>query len=99
MNKSPDDIEKLEKRIAEFDSKNGAIKDNHHLTSNRLFAKSFVLGTEFVGAIVVGVGLGVLLDRLFGCKILFTIVFALFGCIAGVMNMYRSAKDIEKDIE
>ena len=99
MIKIPDDIKEMEKRIAAFDDKNGAIKRSESLTSSRLFAKAFVLGTEFIGAVLVGIGLGFLLDWACGLKVVFTIIFALFGCVAGVMNMYKSAKEMEKDLD
>jgi ATP synthase protein I len=99
MKKIPDDIKKIDARIAEFENKNGAIKRKAPLTNNRLFAKAFVLGTEFIGAVLVGIGLGFLLDWTFNSKVVFTIIFAIFGCIAGVINMYRSAEDIEKELD
>ena len=99
MNKIPDDIKALEQRIASFNDKNGAIKKSEPLTNSRLFAKAFVLGTEFIGAVIVGIGLGLVLDMIFGSKIVFTIIFALFGCVAGVMNMYKSTKELEKDLD
>ena len=99
MKKLPSDIEALEKRIAEFENKNVEHKKNVPLTNSRLFAKAFVLGTEFIGAVVIGIGLGVMLDWLCGIKIVFTIIFTLFGCAAGVMNMYKSAKEMEKELD
>ena len=99
MKKVPDDIKEMEKRIAAFDDKNGAIKKSVPLTNSRLFAKAFVLGTEFIGAVLVGIGLGFLLDWACGLKIVFTMIFALFGCVAGVMNMYKSAKEMEKELD
>ena len=99
MIKVPDDIKEMEKRIAAFDDKNGAIKQSEPLTNSRLFAKAFVLGTEFIGAVLVGIGLGFLLDWACGSKIVFTIVFALFGVVAGGMNMYKSAKEMEKELD
>ena len=99
MKKLPDDIVSLEKRIAEFEEKNGAQKQNAPLTNSRLFAKAFVLGTEFIGAVLVGVGLGLFLDWMLNSKVVFTILFSLFGCAAGVLNMYRASKEMEKELE
>lgn len=98
MKKIPADIEALNRRISEFENKNVEYKKKAPLTNSRLFAKAFVLGTEFVGAVLVGIGLGVLLDWVFKSKIIFTIIFTLFGCAAGVMNMYKSAKEMEKEL-
>jgi ATP synthase protein I len=99
MKKNPEDINELEKRIAAFNEENGAIKKSAPLTNSKLVAKAFVLGTEFVGAVLVGIGLGFFLDTIFKSKVVFTIIFALFGCVAGVMNMYRSAQKMEKDLD
>ena len=99
MKKIPKDLNDLEKRIAEFKSKDVVQKQNEPLTNSRLFAKAFVLGTEFVGAVLVGVGLGLLLDRLLNSKVIFTIIFTLFGCAAGILNMYRSTKEMEKELK
>jgi F0F1-type ATP synthase assembly protein I len=100
MSKKSDDITDLERRIAKFKSANVIRKKkNDSLTNSRLFAKAFVLGTEFVGAVLVGVGLGLLLDRAFDTKFVFTVVFTMFGCIAGVLNMYRSVNDVENELK
>lgn len=98
MKKNLSDIEALENRIAEFEHKNIEHKPNAPLTNSRLFAKAFVLGSEFVAAVLVGAGLGVLLDWLAGSRVVFTIIFALFGCVAGVINMYKSAEEMEKEL-
>lgn len=99
MKKIPADIKALNERISEFENKNAEHKKNAPLTNSRLFAKAFVLGTEFAGAVLVGIGLGILLDWLFKSKVIFTIVFTLFGCAAGVVNMYKSAKKMEKELD
>ena len=99
MKNIPKDISRLDQRIAEFDNKKNVTRNNARLTNNRLFAKAFVLGTEFVGAVLVGIGLGFILDLICGSKVVFIIIFSLFGCVAGVMNMYRSAKEMEKDLD
>jgi F0F1-type ATP synthase assembly protein I len=99
MKKIPDDINKLDERIADFSIKKDVARRKVHLTSNRLFAKSFVLGTEFVGAVVVGMGLGYVLDMICHSKIVFMLIFSLFGCVAGVLNVYRRAKEMEKDLD
>ena len=51
MRKVPADIEALKQRISEFESKNNEHKKEVPLTNSRLFAKAFVLGSEFVAAV------------------------------------------------
>jgi len=46
-------------------------------------------GSEFVSAVVVGVGVGWVLDRGLGTKPAFLIVFFLIGVAAGVWNVIR----------
>ena len=43
--------------------------------------------------------LGVVLDMFFESKVVFTIIFSLLGCVAGVLNMYRSMNKMEKDLD
>jgi ATP synthase protein I len=46
-------------------------------------------GSEFVSAVVVGAGIGWVLDRILGTNPLFMIVFFLIGVAAGVWNVIR----------
>lgn len=47
------------------------------------------IGTELVAALVIGVGIGLLLDSWLGTKPWFMLVFFLFGAAAGMFNVYR----------
>ena len=49
-----------------------------------------------IAAVVVGGALGFLLDRVAGTRPWFLVVFLLFGGAAGVLNVYRLAKEEEK---
>lgn len=49
------------------------------------------VGISFVLAIVIGAGAGLLLDRWLGTTKVFFFVFFIFGVIAGVINVYRTA--------
>ena len=55
------------------------------------FARGFRLSTELVGGVLVGAGLGWLIDRWLGSSPLGLIVFLLLGFAAGVMNVMRAA--------
>jgi ATP synthase protein I len=46
-------------------------------------------GSEFVSAVIVGVGVGWVLDRALGTNPAFLIVFFLIGVAAGVLNVIR----------
>ena len=49
------------------------------------------VGFSFVLAIVIGVLLGLWLDRLFGTSRVFFFIFFILGFVAGILNVYRTA--------
>jgi ATP synthase protein I len=55
------------------------------------YAKGFRLSSELVAGVIVGAGLGWLIDRWFGISPWGLIVFLLLGFAAGVLNVMRSA--------
>lgn len=55
------------------------------------YAVAFRLSTELVGAVLVGGGIGYLLDWWLGISPWGLIVFFLLGFVAGVLNVLRSA--------
>lgn len=55
------------------------------------FGAAFRIGVELVSALIVGVGIGLLLDRWLGTTPWFLIVFFFLGAAAGVLNVYRAA--------
>jgi ATP synthase protein I len=55
------------------------------------YARGFRLSSELVGGVLVGAGIGWLLDRLLGISPWGLIVFLLLGFAAGVLNVMRAA--------
>ncbi len=55
------------------------------------YARGFRLSSELVGGVLVGAGLGWVIDRLLGISPWGFIVFLLLGFVAGVLNVMRSA--------
>ena len=55
------------------------------------YARGFRLSSELVGGVLVGAGLGWLIDPLLGISPWGFIVFLLLGFVAGVLNVMRSA--------
>ncbi len=55
------------------------------------YARGFRLSSELVAGVLVGAGLGWLIDRLLGISPWGLIVFLLLGFVAGVLNVMRSA--------
>lgn len=57
------------------------------------------LGAEFVSGILVGAGLGFVIDGWLGSSPFGLIIFLLLGFAAGVMNVLRSIGMVEKPFE
>ena len=53
-------------------------------------------GTEMLSALVVGVAIGWGLDRWLGTRALFLVLFALLGGGAGVLNVWRLVKPMDR---
>ena len=72
-----------------------------HLNENEkrgLFVGSaFRLGTELVAAVAVGTIIGFILDNWFGTKPWLIIVFFFLGAIAGMLNVIKAAKKMQKE--
>ena len=58
---------------------------------------AFRLGTELVAAVAVGTIIGFILDNWFDTKPWFIIAFFFIGVIAGIMNVIRVAKNMQKE--
>ena len=60
--------------------------------------KALKISTELVAAVIVGSTMGVLLDNWFDTKPLLTICFFIMGVAAGILNVFRSAKKMQKKL-
>ena len=60
--------------------------------------KALKISTELVAAVVVGSTIGFLLDNWFDTKPLLTICFFIMGVTAGILNVFRSAKKMQKKL-
>ena len=58
--------------------------------------KALKISTELVAAVVVGSTLGFILDNWFDTKPWLIIIFFFVGVIAGILNVFRSAKLMQK---
>jgi len=63
------------------------------------FGKALKISTELVSAVVVGSTIGFLLDNWFDTKPLLIISFFVIGVAAGILNVFRSAKAMQKNLE
>ena len=62
------------------------------------FGKALKISTELVAAVVIGSTIGFLLDSWFGTKPLLIICFFFVGVVAGILNVFRSAKKMQKKL-
>ena len=62
------------------------------------FGKAFKISTELVAAVVVGTTIGFLLDSWFDTKPLLIICFFIMGVAAGILNVFKSAKRMQKKL-
>ena len=57
---------------------------------------AFKMSTELVSAVAVGTIIGFFLDNLFGTKPWLILIFFFVGVIAGITNVVKSAKKMQK---
>ena len=57
---------------------------------------AFKLSTELVSAVAVGTIIGFILDKTFGTKPWLILIFFFVGVFAGIMNVIKSAKNMQK---
>ena len=57
---------------------------------------AFKMSTELVSAVVVGTIIGFILDKTFGTKPWLILIFFFIGVIAGIVNVFKSAKKMQK---
>ena len=76
------------------------IKKNERKSGSRNAAslgKALKISTELVAAVVVGSTIGFLLDNWFDTKPLLIICFFFMGVAAGILNVFKSAKNMHKN--
>ena len=81
--------------IAKKNIKN--IQKNSRGSNAASFGKALKISTELVAAVFVGTTIGFLLDNWFGTKPLLTICFFFMGVAAGILNVFKSAKKMQKN--
>ena len=90
----PDDLKtRLKIAKSKYKNKNQSNKDNEKSS----FGKAFQLSTELVSAVLVATIIGFILDNWFDTKPWLIIIFFFIGVAAGIMNVVRSAKRMQKD--
>ena len=57
---------------------------------------AFKMSTELVSAVVVGTIIGFILDKTFGTKPWLILIFFFVGVVAGILNVFKSAKKMQR---
>tara|TARA_B100000575_G_scaffold291299_1_gene296857 strand:- start:715 stop:1017 length:303 start_codon:yes stop_codon:yes gene_type:complete len=87
-------LEELNKKIDKIKTNNSEKLNNKVSQSGASFG--FKISTEIIAALVVGVGIGLIVDNYFNTKPFGLIIFFIFGAFAGFLNVYRVMRRIEK---
>lgn len=98
--KKPQDIQKLDDRIARFKRKESA-KTRQQQTDDSEYSRAttgWQISVELLAGVLVGAGMGYVLDQAFSTAPWFLLVFTILGGAAGILNMYR-AFNAQKDKE
>ena len=80
----------------EIAKKKASDKENNRKTHPSPIGNAFKLSTELVSAVVVGTIIGFILDKTFGTKPWLILIFFFVGVIAGIVNVIKSAKKMQK---
>lgn len=59
---------------------------------------AFRIGVELVSALLVGAGIGWLLDRWWGTEPFLLLIFFFLGAAAGLLNVFRAAREMQKQM-
>ena len=57
---------------------------------------AFKLSTELVAAVAIGTIIGFILDKTFDTKPWLILIFFFVGVITGILNVFKSAKNMQK---
>ena len=88
-----DKLKELKDRIENAKSSNTSFPKNNKGSGAGF---GFKISTEIIAALVVGVGIGLIVDKYLGTKPFGLIIFFIFGALAGFLNVYRVMRRIEK---
>ena len=91
-------LEKISTRLEIAKKKIKNVQKDNIGSNAASLGKALKISTELVAAVVVGSTIGFLLDNWFDTKPLLTICFFFMGVAAGILNVFRSAKKMNKKL-
>ena len=81
----------------EIAKKKFANKNNENsVNKSSVLGAAFKMSTEFVAAVAVGTIIGFIFDNWFGTKPWLILIFFFVGVVAGISNVIKSAKKMQK---
>ena len=93
MNNINDKISRIKEKINSIETK----KLNESSVKKESGASfAFKISTELIAALIVGVGIGLIVDNYLDTKPFGLIIFFILGSFAGFLNIYRVMRRIEK---
>ena len=92
------DLKEISIRLKIAKNKIEKIGEGNRGSNATSLGKALKISTELVAAVVVGSTIGFLLDNWFDTKPLLTICFFIMGVAAGILNVFRSAKKMQKKL-
>ena len=93
MNYKNKNLEELNKKLNNLTNNQ---KSRSKINKQNGAGFGFKISTEIIAALVVGVGIGLIVDNYFNTKPFGLIIFFIFGALAGFLNVYRVMRRIEK---
>ena len=90
------DDDKFKTRLKIAKNKLKLRKNEGNISAKSNIGAAFKMSTEFVSAVVVGSIIGFILDNWFGTKPWLILIFFFIGVVAGITNVIKSAKKMQK---
>lgn len=89
----PEDLRKLDAKIRRMSGAGAKGGSTKRSAASRV---GVAIAADLIAGVLVGTGIGYVLDMLFDTRPVLLAVFVLLGGAAGFLNMYRTVKDEEK---
>ena len=90
----PEDLRRLEDKIGKLKNQSAdkSKKSSEYSTAGGIGIR---MAADLLAGVIVGAGIGYVLDYVFDTRPVLLAIFLLFGGAAGFLNIYRSAHDME----
>ena len=92
------DLKEISTRLKIAKKKNRKIEKQSKSSNAASIGNALKISTELIAAVVVGSLIGFILDNWFDTKPLLIICFFFMGVAAGILNVFRSAKKLQKKL-